>query len=97
LPGQPGAPSFDGKDISIFLRNSERFRGKYRYMDDRKIAALADYCSPSIGTYVVTLINVAKAEATATATVSTMGTVEDATIDYGTLWGAPRKCLLMKF
>jgi hypothetical protein len=97
LPGQPGAPSFDGKDISNFLRNWERFTGKYRYTDDRKIADLADYCSTSIGAYIETLIKVAKAEATVTATASTMGTAEDATINYRMLWSALRKLLLMKF
>jgi hypothetical protein len=58
LPGQPGAPLFDGKDVTVFLRNWGRFSSKYRFPDDRKLADVVDYCEPNIGKYIEILIKV---------------------------------------
>jgi hypothetical protein len=63
LPGQPGAPSFAGKDISIFLRNWERFTAKYRFSPERKVTEFIAYCDPELGKYVETLIEIARQEA----------------------------------
>ena len=104
LPGQPGAPVFNGKDIGIFLRNWERFTGKYCFSDERKIADLPDYCDAGIATYVDTLTKVAKAEvSTALATTdedlgTTGGPIGGSEeVDSVALWGALRKVLLIKF
>ena len=95
---------FNGKDISIFLRNWEQFTSKYCFSDERKIADLPDYCDAGIATYVDTLTKVAKAEVS-TAIASTfedigttggpIGGSEE--VDSVALWGALCKVLLIKF
>jgi hypothetical protein len=107
LPGQPGAPAFDGKDVSVFLCNWERFTGKYRFSDERKIADLADYCSANISTYVETLVKVAKAEIPTTtmapadpaisATGNNGGVAEGTGTEDKVLWDSLHKLLLAKF
>ena len=62
-PGQPGAPLFDGKDVSVFLRKWERFAAKYQFSPERKIADLVDYCEPELARDISTFIRVSAREA----------------------------------
>ena len=63
LPGQPGAPSFGGKDITAFLQNWEQFAENYRLSPERKITDLGDYCEPGPAKVVRTLIEIAEEDA----------------------------------
>jgi len=37
LPGQPGAPCFDGKEVSRFVRSWERFSERYRLTKEKMV------------------------------------------------------------
>src|SRR5437660_8212051 len=62
LPGQQGAPLFTGKDVTAFLRGWQRFAANYRFMAERRITNLADYCEAGVAKYVGTLVEIAGEE-----------------------------------
>ena len=57
LPGQPGAPYFDGKDISKFLKTWERFAARYKLTPEEKIYELLEYCDSDTAAYMTTLVD----------------------------------------
>jgi hypothetical protein len=88
LPGQPGAPLFDGKDVTLLLRRWERFSGNYQFTEDSKLADVIDYCEPGIGKYVETLIKVTKAKMACIGSTGVAARAE---------WESFQKLLLKKF
>lgn len=52
LPGQAGAPMFDGTDVSVFVYIWENLT--LEWSDEQKIKRLVSYCDPMIGKYVKT-------------------------------------------
>ena len=62
LPGQPGAPYFDGKEVIKFVRSWERFLERFKIADQKMVNELVDYCEMNTGEYVVTIIDEAKRE-----------------------------------
>ena len=62
LPGQPGAPYFDGKEVMKFVRSWERFSERYKIADKKMVNELVDYCEVNTGEYVATIIDKVKRE-----------------------------------
>src|SRR5437660_1798352 len=62
LPGQPGAPCFDGKEVTRFVRAWERFVEKYRITMEKMVRDLIDYCDDSVLGSVETLVAEGKRE-----------------------------------
>ena len=64
LPGQPGAPYFDGKEVTKFVRSWERFSERYKIADKKMVNELVGYCEVNTGDceYVATIIDEAKRE-----------------------------------
>ena len=62
LLGQPGAPYFDGKEVTKFVRSWERFSERYKIADEKMVNELVDYCEMNTGEYVATIIDEAKRE-----------------------------------
>ena len=62
LPGQPGAPYFDGKEVTKFVRSWERFSERYKIAEEKMVKELMDYCKVNTGEYVATIIDEAKRE-----------------------------------
>ena len=62
LPGQPGAPDFDGKEVTKFVRSWERFSERYKIAEEKMVNELVDYCEVNTGEYVATIIDEAKRE-----------------------------------
>ena len=60
LPGQPGAPDFDGKAVMKFVRSWKRFSERYKIADEKMMNELVDYCEVNTGEYVATIIDKAK-------------------------------------
>ena len=48
LPSQPGAPCFNGKEVTRFIRSWERFVEKYRISAEKMVRELIDYCDDSV-------------------------------------------------
>ena len=62
LPGQPGVPYLDGKEVTKFVRSQERFSERYKIADKKMVNELVDYCEVNTGEYVATIIDKAKRE-----------------------------------
>ena len=62
LLGQPGAPYFDGKEVTKFVRSWERISERYKIADEKMVNELVDYCEVNTGEYVATIIDEAKRE-----------------------------------
>ena len=62
LPGQPGAPYFDGKEVTKFVRSWERFSERYKIADEKMVNELVEYCEMNTGEYVGMIIDKAKRE-----------------------------------
>ena len=62
LPGQPGAPYFEGKEVTKFVRSWEMFLERYKIADKQMVNELVDYCEVNTCEYVATIINEAKRE-----------------------------------
>ena len=62
LPGQPGAPYFNGKEVTKFVRSWERFSERYKIADEKMVNKLVDYCEVNTGEHVATIIDEAKRE-----------------------------------
>ena len=90
LPGQPGAPFFDGKEATRFVRTWERFSEKYRFSTEKMVEEIVDYCEPGVGKYVETLIE-------AMAKEDRGGLNFLATTPRVAPWSSVRKTLLKKF
>ena len=56
LPGQSGAPHFDGKDITKFLKTWERFATRYKLTPEEKVYELMEYCDSETAAYMMTLV-----------------------------------------
>src|SRR5437660_9300493 len=63
LPGQQGAPLFTGKDVTAFVRGWQRFAANYRFMAERRMTDLANYCEAGVAKYVGTLVEIMGEEA----------------------------------
>ena len=62
LQGQPGAPYFDGKEVTKFVRSWKRFSERYKIADVKMVYELVYYCEVNTGEYVTTIIDEAKRE-----------------------------------
>ena len=89
LPGQPGAPCFNGKEVTRFIRSWERFTEKYRITADRMVRDLVDYCDDSVLGYVETLIDDVERE-------TNLGRVEGTT-EKEASWAGVRALLLKTY
>ena len=56
LPGQLGAPHFDSKDITKFLKTWERFATRYKLTPEEKVYELLEYCDSETAPYMTTLV-----------------------------------------
>src|SRR5215212_2101977 len=55
MPGTPGAPFFDGRDITEFLERFEDMCSEYYIDKESQVVRLPKYCETSIGRYVRTM------------------------------------------
>jgi hypothetical protein len=92
LPEQPGAPHFDVKEVSRFVRSWERFAEQYRFATERIVTDLEDYCALSISRYVVALIDIVRQELQEVTCWSLVATAPKVPS-----WSAVRRMLLQKF
>ena len=90
LPGQHGAPLFNGKEVTRFVRGWERFAEKYRFSAEKMVEELSDYCDIGVSKYVETLIETVKKETEG-------GLNLLATTPRVAPWSGVRKILLKKF
>ncbi|KAJ9246722.1 hypothetical protein DTO195F2_9269 [Paecilomyces variotii] len=54
MPGNPGAPYFKGDDVTRYLRLFERLCKANRLPEEEKTEWFADYCSPSVSSWIST-------------------------------------------
>src|SRR4051794_13489366 len=55
LPGMPGAPLFDGNDITDFLERFDDMCMEYKIGVEQKVRKLPRYCEVVIGRYIKTI------------------------------------------
>ena len=70
LPGQPGAPCFDGKEVTRCVRSWERFSGRHRLTNEKMVKDLVDYCQLAISEYVAIVVDEARREEQETASTN---------------------------
>jgi hypothetical protein len=54
-PGQPGAPRFDGKNVSEFLEEWEDLASEYDLSDEQKVTKIVRYCDRSVAVVIKAL------------------------------------------
>ena len=94
LPGQPGAPCFDGKEVTRFVRSWERFSERYRLTSEKMVKDLVDYCELAISEYVAIVVDEARREEQETASTNLLA----ANLSTGEpSWACVRTKLLRRF